>query len=203
MREHGMEPQVVMTLPLLEGLDGVEKMSKSLDNYVAVEDPPTEMFGKLMSVSDELMWKYWLLLTDRGQAEIDAERRRVAAGAKHPMEAKKELAATIVTEFHSAEAAALAREEFERVFSSGHLPQDIPEVEVEADPPTLPVIRVMVVAGMAQSNSEARRLVQQGGVKVEGAQVKDIKAEIDTTGDKLVLLQVGKRKHARIRFVRR
>jgi tyrosyl-tRNA synthetase len=148
------------------------------------------------------MWKYWLLLTDLGEAEIEAERRRVAAGAKHPMEVKKELAATIVTEFHSAEAAAEARDEFERVFSGGHLPQDIPEIELGGESPTLPLIRVVVEAGMAASNSEARRLVQQGGVKVQGEQVKDIKAEIDTTSSEPLLLQVGKRKHARIRFVR-
>ena len=112
MREHGMEPQVVMTLPLLEGLDGVEKMSKSLGNYVAVEDEPGEMFGKLMSISDDLMWKYWLLLTDRGEAEIASERQQVDAGSKHPMEVKKELATSVITEFHSSDEAASARQEF-------------------------------------------------------------------------------------------
>ena len=116
MREHEQSPQVVMTLPLLEGLDGVEKMSKSLDNYVAVEDEPFEMFGKLMSISDELMWKYWLLLSDRPQDEIDAHRERVAAGEVHPMDAKKELARTIVGEFHSAAAAEAAQVELEWVF---------------------------------------------------------------------------------------
>ena len=105
MREHGMEPQVVMTLPLLEGLDGVEKMSKSLANYVAVEDEPTEMFGKLMSISDDLMWKYWLLLTDRSAEDVDSQRGQVADGSVHPMDVKKALATTIVTEFHSADAA--------------------------------------------------------------------------------------------------
>jgi tyrosyl-tRNA synthetase len=144
MREHGMEPQVVMTLPLLEGLDGVEKMSKSLGNYIAVEDEPTEMFGKLMSISDELMWKYWLLLTDRGADEIEAERKRVKAGAKHPMEAKKELAAAIVTEFHSAEDAAVARREFERVFSSGQLPQEIPDIAVTASAARMLLSKVLV-----------------------------------------------------------
>jgi tyrosyl-tRNA synthetase len=202
MREHGMEPQVVMTLPLLEGLDGVEKMSKSLGNYVAVEDPPNEMFGKLMSISDDLMWKYWLLLTDLGQAEIDAERRRVAAGAKHPMEVKKELAASIVTEFHSAEDAVAARAEFERVFSAGKLPQEIPAIEIEAASEKLAVITVLVSGGLAPSNSEARRLVQQGGVRVDGQQIKDIKLEIDTTGGQPVLIQVGKRKIANVTFLK-
>ncbi len=127
MREHGQEPQVVMTLPLLEGLDGVEKMSKSLGNYVAVEDEPTEMFGKLMSISDELMWKYWLLLTDRTEDEIDAERQLVADGGRHPMEVKKALAATDRQRVSLAGSRGSARQEFERVFSKGNLPQEIPE----------------------------------------------------------------------------
>jgi tyrosyl-tRNA synthetase len=202
MREHGMEPQVVMTLPLLEGLDGVEKMSKSLGNYVAVEDESTEMFGKLMSISDELMWKYWLLLTDRGEEEIEAERQRVVDGDKHPMECKKELAATIVTEFHSAEAAVEARQEFERVFSAGRLPKDIPEVELTTPGERMLLSRVLVEGGLASSNSEARRLIQQGGVKVEGEPSKDIKAEIDATGSEALLIQVGKRRFAKIRFSR-
>jgi tyrosyl-tRNA synthetase len=200
MREHGMEPQVVMTLPLLEGLDGVEKMSKSLGNYVAVEDEPTEMFGKLMSISDELMWKYWLLLTDRGEEEIEAERRLVTDGAKHPMESKKDLAATIVTEFHSAEEATEARQEFERVFSAGRLPQDIPEVEISVSGEKMLLSKVLVEGGLASSNSEARRLIQQGGVKVEGDASRDIKAEIVTTGSEALLIQVGKRRIALVRF---
>ncbi len=200
MREHDMEPQVVMTLPLLEGLDGVEKMSKSLGNYVAVEDDAVEMFGKVMSVSDDLMWKYWLLLTDLGEREIDAERQRVAAGARHPMEAKKDLASTIVTEFHSAEDAAAARQEFERVFSSGHLPAEIPELEIAAAGPTMLLAKILVEGDLASSNSEARRLVQQGGVRVDGVQIKDIKSELDTTGSEPILLQVGKRRFAKVSF---
>jgi len=200
MREHGMDPQVVMTLPLLEGLDGVEKMSKSLDNYVAVEDEPTEMFGKLMSISDELMWKYWLLLTDRSAEEIAADRERVADGSLHPMDAKKTLAATIVTEFHSADAAAAAQAEFERVFSSGHLPQEIPEVVVDPPGETMLLSKLLVAAGLSASNSEARRLIQQGGVKVDGETVSDIKAEIETSGSESLLIQVGKRRFARVSF---
>ena len=202
MREHQMEPQVVMTLPLLEGLDGVEKMSKSLGNYVAVEDPPVEMFGKLMSISDDLMWKYWLLLTDREEQEIEAERQRVTDGVKHPMEVKKELAGTIVAEFHSEEDAHAARHEFERVFSVGRLPQEIPEVQVAAASEAMLLPKVLVEGGLAASNSEARRLIQQGGVKVEGEPERDIKAELCTTGSEPVLLQVGKRRFARIRFIR-
>jgi len=200
MREHGMEPQVVMTLPLLEGLDGVEKMSKSLGNYVAVEDGPTEMFGKLMSISDDLMWKYWLLLTDRSAEEIDDEKSRVADGSIHPMDVKKALAATIVTEFHSADAAEAAQCEFERVFSSGHLPQEIPELGISATGEKMLLSKVLVEGKLAASNSEARRLIQQGGVKVDGNAVRDIKAEISTTGNEPILIQVGKRRFAKVSF---
>ena len=200
MREHGMEPQVVMTLPLLEGLDGVEKMSKSLGNYVAVEDAPTEMFGKLMSISDDLMWKYWLLLTDRSAEEIDADRKKVADGSIHPMDMKKGLATTIVTEFHSAEAAEAARCEFERLFSSGHLPQEIPELSLSPTGEKMLLSKVLADGELAASNSEARRLIQQGGVRVDGDAVREIKAEISTTGSEPILVQVGKRRFAKVSF---
>ena len=200
MREDGQEPQVVMTLPLLEGLDGVEKMSKSLGNYVAVEDVPFEMFGKLMSISDELMWKYWLLLSDRSETEIEADRERVAAGELHPMDVKKQLARTIVAEFHSAEEAEAAQREFERVFSARNLPQDIPDVELVLEGPTILLSKALVQAGLASSNSEARRLITQGGVKVEGEPVRDIKATIEVSGSIQTLVKVGKRKFARLRF---
>jgi tyrosyl-tRNA synthetase len=199
MRERGMEPQIVMTLPLLEGLDGTEKMSKSLGNYVAVEDPPGEMFGKLMSISDDLMWKYWLLLTDRGEAEIDTLRTATARGDHHPMEVKKELARAIVTEFHSEEDASEARQEFERVFSSRNLPSDIPVIEVAAAD-TMLLSKLLVEAGLASSNSEARRLMEQGGVRVDGEAVRDPKAEVDGGRTEPLLVQVGKRRFARITF---
>ncbi len=198
MREDDQEPQVVMTLPLLEGLDGVEKMSKSLGNYVAVEDPPFEMFGKLMSISDDLMWRYWLLLSDRTSAEIEQDRERVAAGDLHPMDAKKELARTIVAEFHSAEDAEAAEREFERVFSAGNLPQDIPAVLLDVDDTSVLLAKALVLAGLASSNSDARRLINQGGVKVEGETVRDIAATLDAGSSASILVQVGKRKFARL-----
>lgn len=198
MREHGQEPQVVMTVPLLEGLDGVEKMSKSLGNYVAVEDPPNDMFGKLMSISDELMWRYWLLLTDRTETDIAALRAVVEGGERHPMEVKKELAGELVSEFHDQAAADAARGEFERVFSSRQLPTDIPEITVAASGDRLALAKVIVEAGLASSNSEARRLIQQGGVKLDGEAVTDIAHEVATAAESL--LQVGKRKFVRIRF---
>ena len=201
MRERGMEPQVVMTTPLLEGLDGVEKMSKSLDNYVAVESEPFDMFGKLMSVSDELMWRYWLLLTDRTEAEIGALREQVESGRRHPMEVKKELARTIVGEFHSAEDAATAEAEFERVFSARSTPTEVPDVELKVDGASVLLSKVLVQAGLAASNSEARRLLQQGGVKVDGDALRDPKAEVGTDSSEPLLIQVGKRRFARVTFV--
>jgi len=201
MREHDLEPQVVMTLPLLEGLDGVEKMSKSLGNYVAVEDEPFDMFGKLMSISDDLMWRYWLLLSDRSEAEVEAERAGVETGKRHPMEVKKELARTIVADFHSPRAAADAQTEFERVFSAKNLPQDIPEIAIDAEGETIPLAKAVVQAGLASSNSEARRLIQQGGVKVEGETAGDINSVLDIGGEP-TLIQVGKRKFVRVRLRR-
>lgn len=200
MREHGMEPQVVMTVPLLEGLDGVEKMSKSLDNYVAVEDGADQMFGKLMSVSDDLMWKYWLLLTDRTAAEIENEKQDVENGSRHPMAVKKALAKTLVTEFHDAAVAANAEREFERVFSSRNLPSEIPEVEIEADSASLLLSKTIAQAGLAASNSEARRLISQGAVKLDGDQEKDPKAMIAAKAGESILVQVGKRRYAKLVF---
>lgn len=199
MREKGLEPQVVMTLPLLEGLDGVEKMSKSLGNYVAVEDAPGDMYGKLMSISDELMWKYWLLLTDRLPDEINHMQEKVESGGRHPMDVKKELARTLVQEFHSREAAAAAEQEFTRVFSSRNLPTDIPEIRVEVEGEAPLLAKVICEAGLAASNSEARRLMKQGGVRVEGDVERDPKAAWGADAGEARLVQVGKRKFARIR----
>ncbi len=202
MREHGMEPQVAMTLPLLEGLDGVEKMSKSLGNYVAVEDPPNEMFGKLMSVSDDLMWKYWLLLTDRTAEAIEAMKSDVSEGRRHPMEVKKELARSLVEEFHDEDAAVAAEAEFGRVFSGRKLPTDIPEVEITSEMPTVLLSKVLVQAGLAASNSEARRLMSQGGVKVDGEGAGDPKMAVSADAETPLLIQVGKRRIAKVTIVK-
>ena len=202
MRERGLEPQVVMTVPLLAGLDGSEKMSKSLGNYVAVEDPPGEMYGKLMSISDELMWSYWLLLTDRSADSIGELKAATAAGTRHPMEVKKELARTIVGEFHSAQAAVEAEQEFERVFSSRSLPSDIPELAVAAEGATILLSKLLVSAGLVASNSEARRLMEQGAVRVDGEALRDGKSELETDRAEPLLIQVGKRRIARVRFSR-
>jgi tyrosyl-tRNA synthetase len=202
MRERGMEPQVVMTVPLLAGLDGSEKMSKSLNNYVAVEDPPVEMYGKLMSISDELMWSYWLLLTDRGEDEIAALKAATARGDRHPMEVKKELARAIVGEFHGAVAATEAEQEFSRVFSSRDLPTEVPELCVEATGETMLLSKLLVSAGLVSSNSEARRLMEQGAVKVDGEVLRDPKCELPTAREAPLLIHVGKRRFASVRFSR-
>jgi tyrosyl-tRNA synthetase len=192
MPAFGLPPQIVMTTPLLEGLDGVEKMSKSLGNYVGVTDPPGEMFGKLMSISDELMWRYYTLLTDLASPEIDAVKARVASGELHPKRAKVDLACRIVTEFHDAAAADHAVAEFDRVHAKGELPSDLREVAIDfGDEPTRALARVIADASLAASASEAARKIQQGGVRLDGVRITDPKRRLDR--DELpATLQVGR-----------
>jgi len=195
MREYGLEPQVVLTTPLLEGLDGVEKMSKSLGNYIGINEEPAQIFGKIMSVSDDLMWKYYLLLTDLTAAQVDAIRAE-----KHPMEAKKELAKLIIRDFHSPEAAESAEAEFRRVFSEGEVPTDIPEKTLPAsDEPQL-LSKVITQAGLAESNKDAQRLIAQGGVLVDDVKIDSTRHALDASAGKSYLLKVGKRRFARVRF---
>ncbi len=198
MGKLGKPPQIVMTLPLLEGLDGVEKMSKSLGNYVAVEDPPEEMFGKLMSISDQLMWRYWLLLTDRPRAEIEALQRAAAAGERHPMEIKFELARTVTGDFHGETAAHEAELAFRRVHQRRELPEEVAEVTVACRSETTPLAVLVAQAGLASSTSEARRLMQQGGVRLEGEPVRDPAARVATPAGRRLLLQVGRRRFVRL-----
>ena len=171
-----LPPQIVMTTPLLEGLDGVEKMSKSLGNYVGVTDAPVEMFGKLMSIADTLMWRYYLLLTDLTADEIDALKQQVTDGTLHPKQAKVDLASRIVTAFHDAEAASHAAAEFERVHAKGELPSDLRDVAVDfGSESSKALTRILVDAGLATSTSEAGRKIQQGGVKIGGSKIADLK----------------------------
>ncbi|HKS22162.1 MAG TPA: tyrosine--tRNA ligase [Thermoanaerobaculia bacterium] len=195
MREYGLEPQVVLTMPLLEGLDGVEKMSKSLGNYIGISEEPQSMFGKVMSISDELMWKYYVLCTDLTPAEIDARR----ADGK-PMEAKKELAKSIIRDFHSAGAAEEAEAEFRRVFSERQAPTEIEEVTLPASDQKQFLTKVIVAAGLAETNKEAQRIVAQGGVLVDDAKVDDSRATIEASAGTSYLLKVGKRRFARVTF---
>jgi len=200
MGKLGLPPQIVMTLPLLEGLDGVEKMSKSLGNYVAVQDPPEEMFGKLMSVSDPLMWRYWTLLTDLDAGEVASLQKSVTSGARHPMDVKFSLARTITSDFHGPQAASDAEARFRTVHQRRETPEDIAEITLlaSAQPPQL--VRLLVSAGLSPSNSEARRLLQQGGVRVDGEAVSDPFATVAARSGSSYLVQVGKRRFARITF---
>ena len=200
MREYGQEPQVVMTMPLLEGLDAVEKMSKSLDNYVGIEEAPGEMFGKLMSISDDLMWKYYLLCTDLSPAEIAERRARVERGEYHPMDAKRELARTIISEFHDEAAAEGADAEFRKVFSNRELPTEIEERTHPCSTEALPVFKVLAAIGAVPSNSEARRLIAQGGVTIDDGRVSDVSATIDANAGRSYVLKVGKRRFFNLRF---
>jgi tyrosyl-tRNA synthetase len=163
MPSYQLEPQIVMTTPLLEGLDGVEKMSKSLGNYVGVTESADDMFGKLMSISDELMWRYYLLLTDATTAEVETMRRKTVGGALHPKQAKVDLAKRIVADFHSAADAGVAAEAFESRFARGELSADsLPEVAVKVDG-SIGLAKLVAETGLATSSSEATRKIQQGG----------------------------------------
>jgi tyrosyl-tRNA synthetase len=200
MPAFGLEPQVVMTTPLLEGLDGVEKMSKSLGNYVGVTEAPDEMFGKLMSISDELMWRYYMLLTDLTPAEVEALQARVGAGTLHPKQAKVELAKRVVSDFHSAAEAEAAADRFERRFARKELPDDVPMVALEPSEWDAGLPRIMVKLGLAESMGDARRKIEQGGVKIDGVRVGGaLEQTLNHAGDQGILLQVGKRAAVRIR----
>lgn len=191
-REFDQQPQVIMTTPLLEGLDGVQKMSKSLGNYIGIEEPPSEMFGKVMSVSDELMWKYYELLTDVTVAEIDV----MKTGGENPRDLKVDLAKRIIRDFHSEQAAKDAEDEFNRRFVQKQAPTDAGEVTVGSR--VYRIAELVIEAGMAGSKGEAKRLVEQGGVKVDGEKAASLAVEVTISAGNSVLLQVGKLKAARI-----
>jgi tyrosyl-tRNA synthetase len=163
---HGQEPQVVLTMPILEGLDGVQKMSKSLGNYVGIKEPPEEIFGKLMSISDELMWRYYELLSAEGEEQIGAMRSQVAQGSLHPMEAKKRLAAEVVARYHSQDDASRARAGFEEFFQRRQLPEDLETVVLDVPGEGFWLPRLLKDVGLAASTSEARRLIQQKAVRL-------------------------------------
>ncbi|MDP1653657.1 MAG: tyrosine--tRNA ligase [Rhodocyclaceae bacterium] len=190
-KHYGQPPQCVLMVPLLEGLDGNNKMSKSLGNYVGIAEPPQEIFGKLMSVSDELMWRYFELLSFRSSDEIAKLKREVAEG-RNPRDVKVMLAQELVARFHSRRDADLALEDFQARFQRGALPDDMPEISVVA----APIAQVLKQAGLVSSTSEALRLIEGGGVRLDGDKVSD-KALV-LGGGKTVVLQVGKRKFARV-----
>jgi tyrosyl-tRNA synthetase len=197
-REYGQAPQVVITLPLLEGLDGIQKMSKSLGNYVGIDEPAKEMFGKLMSISDELMMRYYELLTDITPDALAKLKGDLASGAQHPRQVKEDLAKEIVARYHSQAAAEHEAGEFIRVLRERELPEEIEAVTLTISEPKLWLARLMVDAGLAGGTSEARRLITQGGVQVEGEKVTD--ANLELVVGKTYLLKVGKRRFKRVKL---
>jgi len=195
-KEEGMRPQTVMMVPLLEGLDGVQKMSKSLGNYVGITDAPSEMFGKIMSISDDLMWRYYDLLSFRPLAEIQQLKQDVLAGA-NPRDVKILLAKEIIARFHDEAAAEAAHQDFIQRFSKNALPDDIPEVVVSTDTASMPIANLLKEAGLVDSTSEAIRMIKQGAVKLNGEhKIDDTKLEIAAGSSEIY--QVGKRKFAKV-----
>jgi tyrosyl-tRNA synthetase len=192
---NGKAPQVVLTMPILEGLDGVQKMSKSLNNYIGIDEAPNEMFGKIMSVSDDLMWRYFELLSFRRMSEIADFKREMEAG-KNPRDIKFLLAEEIITRFHSASDAKAAQEDFITRFSKNAIPDDMPEVQYSVGSKGMPLANVLKETGLVASTSDGHRMVKQGAVKIDGEKVEDSRQTLNAGFSGV--MQVGKRKFAKI-----
>jgi tyrosyl-tRNA synthetase len=195
-REWGQSPQCVLTMPLLEGLDGVNKMSKSLGNYIGISDPADEIFGKIMSISDDLMLRYYELLSDMTLAGLEELKRGLTDHSIHPMAAKKRLGREIVSRFHGAGAGETAEENFVKRFKENEIPEEMPQVSYALTDGTVLLARAMTEAGLTKSNGEGRRAIDQGGVKLDGEKVSDTNLELTAVGEHIV--QIGKRRFARI-----
>ncbi len=193
--QHGQKPQCVLTMPILEGLDGVQKMSKSLNNYIGIADQPKDMFGKIMSISDDLMWRYFELLSFRPMSEIEGFKQEMQQG-KNPRDIKFLLAEEIITRFHNEAEATAAREGFIAQFAKNKIPDDIPELSFDAPVEGYPIANLLKDAGLCSSTSDAMRMIQQGAAKIDGEKVADksVKIQKGTEG----VFQVGKRKFARL-----
>lgn len=196
-KAYGMEPQCILTMPILEGLDGVKKMSKSLDNYIGVDDIPKEMFGKTMKVSDELMLRYYELLSDLSVGEIEKIKKGISDGSLHPRQVKVDLAKFLITRFHSKNAADQAAEEFDRIFVNKGLPDEIPERVVAADAGK-PICPFMTELGLTNSNGEARRLVQGNAVDINGEKFKDPQGKIELKSGESFVVKAGKKKFVKV-----
>jgi tyrosyl-tRNA synthetase len=203
-KEYGQEPQCIVMMPLLEGLDGVNKMSKSLGNYIGINEPAKEIFGKIMSVSDVLMLRYYELASSISLEDLERIKADIASGALHPMEAKKRLAAELADRFCGEGEGTKARAEFEKVFSKKNLPDDIPVVEVTWDGEKMKLVKVMTASATASSNSEARRLIQQGGVEVNQQKISDVDYELPASASTVAsgvteyVLRVGKKRFVKV-----
>ncbi|PRX42699.1 tyrosyl-tRNA synthetase [Planifilum fimeticola] len=201
-REYGQPEQVIMMMPLLEGLDGVKKMSKSLGNYIGIDEPPNEMYGKTMSIPDELMVKYYELATDLSLEELNRVKEGLEKGTLHPRDAKMRLAHTFVRMYHGQEAADEAERHFRTVFQQGKLPEEMDEVEIspsELKEGKMWIVRLLNRLGLVNSNGEARRFIQQSAVRIDGEKVTDTDAELPVTDGMVV--QVGKRRFAKVKLV--
>ena len=196
-KHYGQDPQVVITMPILEGLDGVQKMSKSLNNYIGIDDAPDEMFGKIMSISDELMWRYFELLSFLPEEDIEKFKQDIEEGI-NPRDIKFVLGEEIVARFHSTEEATQARENFIARFQKGAMPDDIPEKEITATNGKLAIANLLKEAGLVQSTSEAFRMIKQGAVKIDGEKVTDKGLEIELGNEHIY--QVGKRRFAKVKL---
>ncbi|MCD6255648.1 MAG: tyrosine--tRNA ligase [Deltaproteobacteria bacterium] len=200
-RDFHQEPQVVITMPLLEGLDGVQKMSKSLNNYIGITESPKEMFGKIMSISDELMFRYYELLSTLDPKEIEKIKEGVKEGRLHPKDIKKKLAIEIISRFHSPSEAIQAAEEFERVFKYKEEPEEIEEIDIYLSQKKIWLPKLLQLVGLTQSSSEAKRIIQQGGVRVNRQRVSSLEMELSTGNT--YLLQVGKRRFKRVHLLQK
>ncbi len=196
-REFGQEPQVIITMPLLVGTDGVEKMSKSLDNYIAFNDPPFEMYGKTMSIPDELIYDYFLLTTDLSPTEIENIKKQLNDPNVNPRDLKRRLAWELVRMYHGVEEANKAQEEFDKIFVRKEIPEELEEFEIEQGDGKIRIVELLVQTGLANSKSEAKRLIQLGGVSIDGVKINDIDATVGL--DKSFVIKVGKRKFLKIK----
>lgn len=191
-REYGQEPQVILTLPVLEGIDGGQRMSKSLGNYIGIDDEPDEMYGKIMSIPDNLILKYFTLVTDYSLARLEEVKRRLNDGQTNPMVLKKELARAIIKMYHSESAARQAEQNFEQIFSKKEIPDDIEEIIIPSSDLPKPLVKLLTECGAVSSNGEARRLIQQGGVRINDEKINDINYAIQNKGE--YITKVGKRR---------
>jgi tyrosyl-tRNA synthetase len=197
-RTRGMAPQVVLTMPLLEGLDGVQKMSKSLGNYIGISESADDIFGKILSITDELMFRYYELLSDLSLEEVSQLQQDMEQGKIHPKAVKVQLAKELVTRFHDQDAADAAERSFEQVFKRHELPDELPEKQINTENETMWLPKLLLEAGLVQSTSDGRRMVKQNAVSVNGEKVADVNAEIPTDAE--VLLKVGKRRFCKVSF---
>jgi tyrosyl-tRNA synthetase len=194
-----MEPQVAITMPILQGTDGVEKMSKSLDNYIGISESPRQIYGKTLSIPDNLIYEYFVLTTDASFAQLATIRKDLDGRSANPRDIKRKLARTLVTLYHGEDAALAAEEEFDRIFVKKDLPDDVPEYSINVANGKINIVRLLTETKLVTSNGEARRMVEQGGVTVDGERISDYNAEVEIPES--VIVKVGKRRFLKVKRV--